>query len=110
MIERKVRGLKPIHPEARLEIRGGINRPPMERVRTVHLFRHARELGWQMGMELLEASTGGGSDGNFAAAAGTPTLDGLGGVGDGAHALDEHIIVRELPRRAALVAALLATL
>src|SRR5437763_13073192 len=110
MIERKVRGPKPIHPEARLEIRGGINRPPMERVRTVHLFRHARELGWQMGMELLEASTGGGSDGNFAAAAGTPTLDGLGGVGDGAHALDEHIIVRELPRRAALVAALIATL
>ena len=110
MIERRVCGLKPIHPEARLEIQGGINRPPMERARAVHLFRRARELGWEMGMELAEASTGGGSDGNFTAALGIPTLDGLGGVGDGAHALDEHIIVRELPRRAALVAALIATL
>jgi glutamate carboxypeptidase len=63
-----------------------------------------------MGMELAEASTGGGSDGNFTAALGIPTLDGLGGVGDGAHALDEHILVRELPRRAALLAALIATL
>jgi glutamate carboxypeptidase len=109
-IERKVYSLRPIHPEARLEIRGGINRPPMERARTVALYRQARELGRQMGMDLEEASTGGGSDGNFTAALGIPTLDGLGGVGDGAHALDEHIIIRELPGRAALLAALLATL
>jgi glutamate carboxypeptidase len=109
-IEQKVYGLKPIHPSARLEIRGGINRPPMERARAIGLFRQARELGRQMGMNLREAATGGGSDGNFTAALGIPTLDGLGGVGDGAHALDEHIIIRELPRRAALIAALLAKL
>jgi glutamate carboxypeptidase len=110
MIERKVFGLKPIHAEARLEIAGGINRPPLERARAVQLFRKARELGWEMGLELKEASTGGGSDGNFTAALGVPTLDGLGGVGDGAHSLDEHVILRELPRRAALLAALIATL
>ncbi len=107
-IERKVYGLKPFHPEAQLEIRGGINRPPMERARARELFRVARKLGRQLGMELEEASTGGGSDGNFTAALGIPTLDGLGGVGEGAHARNEHVIIRELPRRAALLAALLA--
>lgn len=110
MIEEKVYGLKPIHPEARLEIRGGINRPPMERVQSAALFRQAQELGRQLGMELQEASTGGASDGNLTAALGVPTLDGLGGVGDGAHARHEHVIIRELPRRAALLAALMATL
>lgn len=110
LIEQKIYGLNPIHPEARLEIRGGINRPPMERRRARALFQIARQLGREMGMELKEASTGGGSDGNFAAALGTPTLDGLGGVGEGAHALHEHVIVRELPRRAALLAALIATI
>lgn len=110
IIERKVYGLRPIDPKARLIVRGGINRPPMERARAIGLFRQARELGRQMGMSLREAGTGGGSDGNFTAALGIPTLDGLGGVGDGAHAVDEHIIMRELPRRAALLAALLATL
>lgn len=109
-IQQKVSGLKPLHPEARLEIRGGVTRPPMERKMAAALFRRARELGRQLGMELAEASTGGGSDGNFTAALGIPTLDGLGGVGDGAHARDEHVIIRELPRRAALLAALLATL
>jgi glutamate carboxypeptidase len=63
-----------------------------------------------MGMNIQEASSGGGSDGNFTAALGVPTLDGLGGVGDGAHAAHEHVILSELPRRAALLAALLATL
>lgn len=110
MIERKVYALKPINPEARLDIRGGINRPPMEHTRAAGLFRKARDLGRQMGMKIEEASTGGGSDGNFTAALGVPTLDGLGGVGDGAHALHEHVIVSELPRRAALLAALLAAL
>lgn len=110
IIERRVYGLKPIHPEARLEIRGGINRPPMEHARAAALFRKARELASEMGMELKEASTGGGSDGNFTAALGIPTLDGLGGVGDGAHALHEHVVIRELPRRAALLAALIASL
>jgi len=109
-LERKVRSLKPSHPEARLEISGGISRPPMERAMAVELFRRAKELGGQLGMDITEASTGGGSDGNFTAALGVPTLDGLGGVGDGAHAVHEHVIIRELPRRAALLAALIASL
>ncbi len=109
-IEKKIFGLTPIHPKARLEIEGGINRPPMERRMAAGLFRQARELGRQMGIEIEEASTGGGSDGNFTAALGIPTLDGLGGVGDGAHARHEHVIIRELPRRSALLAALIATL
>jgi glutamate carboxypeptidase len=107
-IERKVCALKPVHPEARLKIRGGVNRPPMERAQAAYLFHQAREAGRQLGMDIDEASTGGGSDGNFTAAFGIPTLDGLGAVGEGAHALDEHILIRELPRRAALLAALLA--
>jgi glutamate carboxypeptidase len=109
-IEKEIRSLRPIHPEARLEIEGGINRPPLERQMAVELFRGARELGRELGMELEEASTGGGSDGSFTAALGTPTLDGLGGVGDGAHARHEHVVIRELPRRAALLAAMIATL
>jgi glutamate carboxypeptidase len=109
-LERKLFGLKPIHRVARLVVEGGINRPPLERVRAVGLYRKARVLARQLGFEVDEASTGGGSDGNFTAALGVPTLDGLGGVGDGAHAAHEHIIIREIPRRAALLAALLATL
>jgi glutamate carboxypeptidase len=109
-IERKVYGLKPIHPEARLKIEGGINRPPLERVMAVALFRRARELGRELGMDITETAVGGGSDGNITAALGIPTLDGLGAVGDGAHARHEHVIIRELPRRAALIAALLAKL
>lgn len=105
-----LRGLKPVLPGARLGISGGINRPPMERRMALALFKQAYQLGLQLGMRLQEASTGGGSDGNFAAALGIPTLDGLGAVGDGAHARHENVIVRELPRRAALLAALLATL
>jgi glutamate carboxypeptidase len=108
-IEQRVRSLKPLHPEARLVIEGGVNRPPLERVRAVALFEQARELGRKMGLELEEGSTGGGSDGNFTAALGIPTLDGLGGVGDGAHARHEHVVIRELPRRAALLAALIAS-
>ena len=109
-IERKVYGLKPIHPQARLAIEGGISRPPMERAMALGLFRCARRLGRELGMDLEETSVGGGSDGNFTAALGIPTLDGLGGVGDGAHARHEHVVIRELPRRAALLAALLAEL
>jgi glutamate carboxypeptidase len=110
VIEKKISGLRPYDPETRLEIEGGINRPPMEREMASELFRKARALGRAMGMDLTEASTGGGSDGNFTAALGIPTLDGLGAVGDGAHARHEHILIRELPRRAALLAGLLATL
>jgi glutamate carboxypeptidase len=110
VIEHQVRRLKPYHPEARLKIEGGINRPPMERKMAAALFRKARALGQAMGMDVTEASTGGGSDGNITAALGVPTLDGLGAVGDGAHARHEHIFIPELPRRAALLAGLLATL
>jgi len=109
-IEKRMRALAPIHPEAKLEVTGGVNRPPMERKMASALFRKARELGRQMGLELKEAVTGGGSDGNFTAALGIPTLDGLGGTGDGAHARHEHVILRELPQRAALLAALMASL
>ncbi|MGA3324060.1 MAG: M20 family metallopeptidase [Terriglobia bacterium] len=109
-IEKKMRALAPIHPEAKLEVTGGVNRPPMERKMASALFRKARELGRQMGLDLKEAATGGGSDGNFTAALGIPTLDGLGGTGEGAHARHEHVILRELPQRAALLAALMASL
>ena len=83
----------------------------MERTAAIaQLFRRARQLARPLGMELEESSTGGGSDGNFTAALDVPTLDGLGGVGQGAHALRESIVVEELPKRAALLAHLLAAL
>ena len=110
-IERQFQSLEPYHLEAKLEIKGGINRPPMERQIAADLFRHAVRVGQGLGLgPLREASTGGGSDGNFTAALGIPTLDGLGAVGDGAHALHEHVVVSELPRRAALLAGMIATL
>jgi len=109
-IEKKVFALKAVHRGAQLKVEGGINRPPMERAMTEGLFRIAKTLARQLGFEVEGAATGGGSDGNLSAALGIPTLDGLGGVGDGAHAVNEHVIIRELPRRAALLAALLATL
>ena len=91
-------------------VEGGINRPPLERKMALDLFRLARRLGDQLGMDLKEAATGGGSDGNFTASLGVPTLDGLGAVGDGAHALHEHIVIEQLPGRAALLASLLAAI
>jgi len=109
-IERKVHALRPFNPQARLEITGGINRPPMERKVAMALFRRARELGRELGLDLKGISTGGGSDGNFTAALGIPTLDGLGAVGNGGHARHEHVLIAELPRRAALLAALIANL
>jgi len=109
-IEKRMRALAPIHPDAKLEVTGGVNRPPLERKMAIALFRQARVSGRRMGLELKEAATGGGSDGNFTAALGIPTLDGLGGTGDGAHARHEHVVLRELPQRTALLAALMATL
>ena len=108
-IETRMRALAPVHSEAKLEVTGGINRPPLERKMASALFRKAREWGRRMGFELTEASTGGGSDGNFTAALGIPTLDGMGGTGDGAHARHEHVILSELPQRAALLAAMIAS-
>jgi len=107
-IDRKLRSLKPFNRKCKLAMTGGINRPPLERNAGVAMLYHrasviAKELGWK----LTEAAVGGGSDGNFTAGLGIPTLDGLGGVGDGAHAVHEFIVVSELPRRAALLAGLI---
>ncbi len=109
-VEQQFRALKPILPAARLEICGGVSRPPMERKMSVVLFRHAVKIAAQIGMKLEETASGGGSDGNWTAAIGVPTLDGLGAVGANAHSLRENIVIRELAPRAALIAALLATL
>lgn len=104
-----IQGLKPVLAGARLEISGGLNRPPMEHnALMVRTFEQARRLAIGIGLTLEEGSTGGGSDGNFTAALGTPTLDGLGAVGDGAHAAHEHICVSSLAERAALLATILA--
>ena len=108
-IERKFAALKPKDKRCSLELTGGINRPPMERLRgTVRLFHQAQALAAELGFALDEASTGGASDGNFTAALGIPTLDGLGAVGDGAHARHESVVVEHLAPRTALLAALLA--
>jgi glutamate carboxypeptidase len=110
-IERQLRALRPILPGARVEVRGGINRPPLERTPAVAaLFHHAQKLMRELGQTLQETSVGGGSDGNFTAALGVPTLDGLGAIGNGAHSAGEHVLIRSLPERAALLAGLLATL
>ena len=107
-MDRRVRQLQPVNPNCKLEIAGGINRPPLERTAQVAaLFELARELGGELGFALAETAVGGGSDGNFTAGIGVPTLDGLGAVGDGAHATHEHVIAAELPRRAALLAGLI---
>jgi glutamate carboxypeptidase len=88
-----------------------MNRPPLERTAAVEaLFYHARGIAKELGFELGEASTGGGSDGSLTAAMGVPTLDGMGAVGDGAHSPREFVFVRALTQRAALIAGLLATL
>ncbi|MGA2098925.1 MAG: M20 family metallopeptidase [Candidatus Acidiferrum sp.] len=106
-LERRLHALRPILPGARLEIRGGFNRQPLERKSSAALFTKAKSLAAQMGLPLGECTAGGGSDGNLTAAVGTPTLDGLGAVGHGAHSADEHIVVKTMPARAALLAALL---
>jgi len=110
-LQRKIHSLKSALKGASLQIAGGVNRPPLERTPAVAaLFAKAQALSAEMGLKLGEASTGGGSDGNFTAAIGVPTLDGLGCVGDGAHSPHEHVVIRALPERAALIAGLLATL
>ena len=110
-IDAAMRGLTPHLKGTRLEVTGGFGRPPMERTPGVaRLFELASGAGRDLDLEITEGSTGGGSDGNFCAALGIPTLDGLGAVGDGAHALHEHVIIPELVPRAALLATLLAKL
>ena len=108
-MERRLHALRPFDRGARLEITGGFRRPPLERKMSVSLFAHAKSLAKQMNLSLGECTVGGGSDGNFTAALGIPTLDGLGAVGDGAHSSQEHILINTMPARATLLAALLAT-
>jgi glutamate carboxypeptidase len=106
-----IRQLSPALPNARLEIRGAINRPPMERnAETARLFAIAKSVGADFGLDLQEAATGGASDGNFTAALGIPTLDGLGAIGGGAHAIDEWVEIAALPQRAALLAGVIQRL
>jgi len=110
-LEARFAALKPVNPNCTVEITGGLNRPPMERTDgTVKLFHLAQEQAKKMGLALDEASTGGGSDGNFTSALGVPTLDGLGAVGEGAHAAHESILLEEFPRRTALLASLIGSL
>ena len=90
-----------------VETRGGFNRAPLERKRSAALFARAKSLASQMNLSVGECTVGGGSDGNLTATCGVPTLDGLGAVGDGAHSEHEHVLVKTMPMRAALLAALL---
>ena len=107
-IDKRMRSLRPFNRKCKIDITGGINRPPMERTAGVAaLYAQAKSIARELGWKLGEAAVGGGSDGNFTAGLGVPTLDGLGGVGDGAHAPHEHILISELPRRAALLAGLI---
>lgn len=108
-IERKFTSLKAADKRCSLTLTGGINRPPMERTRgTVQLYERARALASELGLELDEAATGGASDGNFTSALGIPTLDGMGAVGEGAHATHESILLEHLAPRTAIIAGMLA--
>jgi len=111
LIERKFSGLKAADKRCTVTVTGGINRPPMQRTRgTVRLFQQARTLAWELGIVLDEAATGGASDGNFTSALGVATLDGMGAVGEGAHASHESILIEHLAPRTALLAGMLADL
>ena len=110
-LDKKFRSLKPFDERCQVEVSGGIGRPPLERSKkVVELFTLAQRLASELGLTLEEASVGGGSDGNFTAALGIPTLDGLGAVGEGAHARHESVVIGEMPRRAALLARLIESL
>jgi glutamate carboxypeptidase len=107
-LDRKLRSIKPFDKHCKLEVTGGINRLPFERTTGVAaLYKKAREIAGQIEWKLEEAAVGGGSDGNFTAGMGIPTLDGMGGVGEGAHAVHEFIVISELPRRALLLAGMI---
>jgi len=107
-LDRKLRSLKPFDKHCKLEIEGSINRPPMERTASVaKLYKKAQQIAGEFGWKIEEAAVGGGSDGNFTAGIGVPTLDGLGAVGAGAHAVHEYIVISELPRRALLLAGMI---
>ena len=108
-VERNMQALRPVLDGTSLEVAGGFSRPPFERTPAVaRLYEVARSIAAELGRDLGEGTTGGGSDGNFTGALGVPTLDGLGALGDGAHALDEHVVTADLTWRAALLAGLIA--
>jgi glutamate carboxypeptidase len=110
-LERSLTALRPADPRCTLHISGGMNRMPFERTaNTLKLYRKARKLAAEIGLDLPEIGVGGGSDGNITANLGIPTLDGLGAVGEGAHAPDERILEREIPRRIALAASLIGNI
>ena len=110
-IDRKFRSLRPFNRKCRVTVTGGLNRPPLERTGgVVELYRKAASISRSLGHRLGEAAVGGGSDGNFTGGLGIPTLDGLGGVGEGAHATHESIVIETLPWRAALLAGLITAL
>ena len=110
-LDRKFHALRPVDERCTIEVTGGLNRPPLERSPAVaRLFGKAQSLAREMGVSLGETLAGGGSDGNFTAALGVPTLDGLGAVGEGAHALNESILVDRIADRTALLAKLVAQL
>ena len=107
-LDRRLRHLKPFDKRCKLELTGGINRLPMERTAGVAaLYKKAHAVAAEIGWKLDEAAVGGGSDGNFTAGIGIPTLDGMGAVGEGAHAVHEHVLISELPRRALLLTAMI---
>jgi glutamate carboxypeptidase len=107
-VEHALARLQAVHPEVRLELGGGWTRPPLERSDgAVQLFEQASAYGRELGLELAEESSGGGSDGNLVGAVGVPVLDGLGAEGGGAHAPDEHVFLPSLPVRAQLLSRLL---
>jgi glutamate carboxypeptidase len=110
-LDKKFRALRPVDKRCRIFVQGGLNRPPMERTRAIRkLFAKAKKMGFELGVDIQESSTGGGSDGNFTAGLGVPTLDGLGAVGEGAHAVNESILIDQIPERVALLAMLIAEL
>lgn len=110
-LDKKFHSLRPFDKRCSIQVEGGLNRPPMERTPAIaRMFSTARSLAKQLGIDLEESATGGGSDGNFTAALGIPTLDGLGGVGEGAHALNESILIDRIADRTALLAMLVAAL
>jgi glutamate carboxypeptidase len=110
-LETAIRSLRPTRPRIRLELTGGVGRPPLERSGgVIGLYEKARHVAAALGRDLREGSAGGGSDGNFTAALGVPTLDGLGPQGDGAHALHEHIILDDVSWRGAFLAGLIESL
>ena len=110
-LEKKFRALQAFDKRCELQIEGGLNRPPMERTKGVAaLFRLARASAAELGVDLQESATGGGSDGNFTAALGIPTLDGIGAVGEGAHAAHESILIDRIPDRVALLTKLVSAI